>query len=969
LLKKQETVRSIKLLSFISFSFVLLTYSVFGNNFPVGRLEGFKFPPPPATISQRGITTTGAAQNRNLSISKPSGAVAGDILIVNIAYLRNNATATNPILAGWTLVNAAWLTDTDKETVRGAVLYRIVTAADDAVTTYTFDLGAGTANATGGIAAFSGVDPLSPFDAVLGTLNVSQGNKSNAATAASITTSTAGAALLMLTQASDNMSWKDTIGTSGCWQVNGPAYLNEILDLPYKVNSANFSVGAAWGIKSDPGQTGAGKVSFVDPLATRDFGALLIALKPLDAVLVPPAITSNLALTNIYGAGNTYQISASNYPTSYAASGISSGVTIDASTGTIAFAKTIPVGVHNLTISASNASGTGSATLVYTVTPFSLTITASNNIKCQGADLTLGTTSFTVNTTLPNSELVGSVTLASSGATAAASAGTYPLMPSAATGASGFSATNYNITYTAGILTVKPFNAWTGAVNGSWNQAGNWCLAGTEVPAATASVEIWPEGSSLEIDASVAAGSMLIKQGASVIMKTGGVLQLHGSWINQGGFQAETGTTVVLNAGNYSLGGSQPTAFRNLTLTGGGEKTIAGTVSVNGVLSLNSGYIVAPVTSPITINNNGTVVGASNLSFVKGYVKKIGTNGTSNYAFDFPVGQADDMIYDPLRITFPIASATDAFVVGHQHTAYPSVSKRLYIKTIASEYWDIIKSSLTHNSNGVSIRMHYHVTANSGGDGTGYFPGAQTLANYKVGHFNTDSSRWEVAVTGASVINRVEAGSDMTNGYLIVDNVQQFSPFAPIELEASALPVILKGFSVWSIGSGQVKLQWETEQEQMNKGFWIERRGASQDKFERIGFVSSKVPGGSSYKQTAYQYTDNPMTSGMLLYRLVQEDLDSKLTVGEVKKVELNPVGIFNIYPNPSRGKVFIQLLDQRNDYALDVYTGMGNKIFSCKQLPSTGYQLKLPNSGIFIFRLTNLNSGEMHISRHIVQQ
>ncbi|MEN9885184.1 MAG: hypothetical protein RLZZ420_2401 [Bacteroidota bacterium] len=961
--------RSIKLLPLISFSFVLLTYSVFGNNFSIDRMEGLRFSTPPATITQRGNTTTGAAQNRNLSISKPVGAVTGDILIVNIAYLRNNATATNPILAGWTLINAAWLTDTDKETIRGAVLYRIVTAADDAVTTYTFDLGAGTANATGGMAAFSGVDPLIPFDAPLGTLNVSQGIKSNAATAASITTSTSGAALLMLTQASDNMSWKDTIGTSGCWQVNGPAYLNEFLDLPYKVNSANFSVGAAWGIKSDPGQTGAGEVSFVDPLAARDFGAILIALKPLDAALVPPAVTSNLTLNNVYGAGNTYQISASNYPTSYAASGISSGVTIDASTGAIAFAKTIPVGVHSLTISASNAVGTGSATLIYTVTPFPLTITASNSIKCQGVNLTLGTASFTVNTTLPNSELVSSVLLSSSGATADATAGTYPLIPSDATGTLGFSAANYNITYSAGTLTVKPLNAWTGAVNGSWNQTGNWCLAGTEVPGATSAVEIWPEGATLEIDASVAAGSMLIREGASVIMRTGGNLQLHGNWINQGGFQAETGTAVVLNAGNFTLGGSRPTTFRNLTLTGGGEKSITGIINVNGVLSLNSGYIVAPVTFPLTINNNGSVVGASNLSFVKGYVKKIGTNGASNYAFDFPIGQSDDMIYDPLRITFPIASTTDAFVVGHQHTPYPSVAKRLYIKTLASEYWDIIKSSLTHNSNGVSIRIHYHVTANSGGDETGYFPGALTLANYKLGHYNTDSSRWEVAVTGASVINRVEAGSDMTNGYLVVDNVQQFSPFAPIELEASALPVILKGFSARSVGAGQVKLQWETLQEQMNKGFWIERKSANQDKFERIGFVPSKVPGGSSYKQTGYQFTDNPIVSGKLLYRLVQEDLDSKLTVGEVKKVELNQGVIFSVYPNPSRGKVIIQLYDQSNDYALDVYDGMGNKISSFKKVPKTGCQIELPNSGIFIFRLTNLNSGEMHISRHIVQQ
>lgn len=948
---------------------LITAQTVYGNIFSLDRLKRVEISVPPVTIAQRGSATSGAAQNRNLSIVKPTGAIAGDLLIVNIAYLRNNTTATNPVLSGWTLINAAWLTDTDKETIRGAVLYKILTTADDLVSTYTFDLGAGTTNAVGGMTAFSGVDPLSPFDAALGVLNVSQGVKSNSVRVNSITTSTAGSAILMLTQANDNMNWKDTIGTTGCWQVNGPIYLNEIFDLPYKVNSANLSVGAAWAFKENPGQTGEGKVSFVDPLAARDFGGMLIALKPQDAAAAPPAITSDLALNNIYGAGNTYQVSASNYPTSYEVSGISAGVTINAATGLISFATTIPAGVHALTISASNASGTGSATLVYTVTPFPLTITASNKIKCQGVEMNLGTSSFAVNTALPNGETVGSVSLMSSGATAAATFGTFPIVPSTATGIAGFSADNYNITYVDGVLTVKPYNAWTGEVNGSWNQAGNWCLAGTQVPGLSSAVEIWPEGATLEIDGTVAAGSMLIKEGADVIMRTGGSLQLHGNWINNGGFQAETGTSVVLNGGNYAVGGSQPTTFRNLTLSGGGEKTINGIVNVSGILTLNSGYIVAPVNFPIIINNNGTVAGASNLSFVKGYVKKIGTNGIANFAFDFPVGQADDMIYDPLRITFPVASTTDAFIVGHQYTPYPSVSKPLNIKRIANEFWDIINTSLTHNSNGVSIRMHYHVTANSSGDITGYFPGAQTLSNYKVGHFNATSASWEVAVSEALVINRVESGSDLLSGYLIVDNVKQFSPFAPIEIESAALPVIFDAFNVKSIGSGHVQLNWRTAQEQLNKGFWVERMGSNQDNFQRIGFVSSKALRGSTYNPIDYQFTDNPMMSGVLLYRLVQEDLDGKSTPSEVRKIEVRSAKFSNVYPNPSKGNVLIQVFDYKSDYSLDIYTETGKKVAQCKKLPKMAYQLSLPQSGIYIFRFTNLSNGEINFCRHIVQQ
>ena len=104
------------------------------------------------------------------------------------------------------------------------------------------------------------------------------------------------------------------------------------------------------------------------------------------------------------------------------------------------------------------SSGAASATLAVPeaeVRRKGLNIAANDQNKVFGQTLTLGAgqTAFTA-TGLVGSETVGSVTITASGGTAAGDpAGTYVLTPSSATGGT-FSASNYNINYIDGTLTV-----------------------------------------------------------------------------------------------------------------------------------------------------------------------------------------------------------------------------------------------------------------------------------------------------------------------------------------------------------------------------------------------------------------------------------------------------------------------------------------------------------------------------------
>jgi hypothetical protein len=78
-----------------------------------------------------------------------------------------------------------------------------------------------------------------------------------------------------------------------------------------------------------------------------------------------PVVTS-AAITGSAGSAFSYQIIASNTPTSYNATGLPAGLTINTATGLITGTTSV-YGVSNIPISASNQAGTGTATLTLTV--------------------------------------------------------------------------------------------------------------------------------------------------------------------------------------------------------------------------------------------------------------------------------------------------------------------------------------------------------------------------------------------------------------------------------------------------------------------------------------------------------------------------------------------------------------------------------------------------------------------------
>jgi len=189
------------------------------------------------------------------------------------------------------------------------------------------------------------------------------------------------------------------------------------------------------------------------------WSATVIAFKGSSSIAAPPVITSGTTANGTVGSAFSYQIAATNSPTSYGATGLPAGLTVNTATGLISGTPTA-AGTSTVTLSATNSGGTGTATLTLTVTlpapvissataasgtvgsSFSYQITASNSPTSYGA------------TGLPAGLTVNNSTGLISGTPTAA--GTSTLTLSATNGAGTGSATlTFTISATGSLLSIN----------------------------------------------------------------------------------------------------------------------------------------------------------------------------------------------------------------------------------------------------------------------------------------------------------------------------------------------------------------------------------------------------------------------------------------------------------------------------------------------------------------------------------
>jgi hypothetical protein len=279
-----------------------------------------------------------------------------------------------------------------------------------------------------------------------------------------------------------------------------------------------------------------------------------------------PAITSAGSSSGTVSSAFSYQITASNSPTSFNATGLPAGLTVNTSNGLISGTPTA-VGSFSVTISATNASGTGSATLA-------LTINASQQAapvitSAGSASGTMGS-ALSYQITASNNPTSFSATGLPAGLTVNTSNGLISGTPAAAGSTNAaISATNAGGTGTATLtLTISSSGGggstnWSGIISPA--RATDWSQAGV--------VGGIPNRTTVCATLNAGATNAQIRSAAQ---------------------SCPAGGVVFLSAGSYSMGGLDLTGVNNVTVRGAGadQTTIVLTGTTGCNLSTGTGICV-----------------------------------------------------------------------------------------------------------------------------------------------------------------------------------------------------------------------------------------------------------------------------------------------------------------------------------------------------------------------------------------
>ena len=169
------------------------------------------------------------------------------------------------------------------------------------------------------------------------------------------------------------------------------------------------------------------------------------------------------------------------------------------------------------------------------------------------------------------------------------------------------------------------------------------------------------------------------------------------------------GQSYIQTLPKNSGGGTDNFTYRNITVNNtkvtSPQILLDGNVSIPGTLTLIKGIVRSTSSNLLTIENGGTVTGASSLSYIYGPLKKIG-----NQAFNFDIGDADH--YKPVSVSAPSVT-TDSYIADYFHTnPHPTYDTTLHDASItfinSCEYWTIDRVA---GSSNIDATLHWDINS------------------------------------------------------------------------------------------------------------------------------------------------------------------------------------------------------------------------------------------------------------------
>ena len=484
-----------------------------------------------------------------------------------------------------------------------------------------------------------------------------------------------------------------------------------------------------------------------------------------------------------------------------------------------------------------------------------------------------------------------------------------------------------------------------------------------------------------------AAGNYLSQSNGRITPSATSTISLEGNWTNNSANVAFTadGGGVVLTGAAQTIGGTNPSAFYNLTLAGNGIKTLAvnsntvgGQATYTGILAVGSSTmdlngnrldITNSAVGAIT-RSSGYIISETNTavnpSIIRWYHRTIGGSRV------YPFGVAGSYIPFTFNITTPMTSASSYVDVSTRSTAaannlpwagasniggpvnqmfspngnFPDGSDEV----VVDRWWDITNSDpvtadITFSYRGIenTLIAPYDI----GFVGPQYWNGSGWISNNLI------------IGTGAAVVSGATVGSVSAVG------VSTFCPWV-LSARLSPLPIELLNFDAKCV-SNDIVLEWCTASEKDNSYFTIEQ-SIDGVNYTSIGNVFGN---GTTNKKNCYQFIGSSI-SDMNYFRLTHTDNFGVKTISKVVNVSSCKNSNGNILIAHGGTKELGIILNSLNDEALElhVHNALGQLVEVKNVAVVKGYnnvKVDLENVSNSTYYVSIYNSAEKLISKKII--
>jgi hypothetical protein len=193
-----------------------------------------------------------------------------------------------------------------------------------------------------------------------------------------------------------------------------------------------------------------------------------------------------------------------------------------------------------------------------------------------------------------------------------------------------------------------------------------------------------------------------------------------------------------------------------------------------------------------------------------------------------------------------------------------------------------------------------------------------TASNYKLIYRTGTSGSWAEVATA----NSVSGNKVIFNSYNFNNSDDGYYTLATKNYPISPLPIELIDFTA-KLNGKKVDITWSTETE-INNDYYVVEKSIDGIHFETLSKVDAA---GNSVSVRDYINIDPNPFEGLSYYRLKQVDFNGSFTYSTIVYINYNVVNnIISIFPNPTDGKLTLNIIGLENKEILITITDMTGK-------------------------------------------